>query len=296
MDTKKSSTNQAELTRLRELSARIGNNPLLTQASTGNSSIKLDGVLWIKASGKWMSDAIREDILIPLDLADVRECVTHKVDPADRYCGASIAESEQIAIATTDAWQLRAINRLQWLTVAWMCVEVAFALLAAMRAHSVALTGFGADSGIELLSAVTVVWRFRSDRQHAEITATKITGWLLVVLAIYIFTASISTFIFRRRPEASYLGMILLLASALVMPWLGRQKRRLATAANSAALRADAAQSSICAYLAWIALAGLLLNAVAHVWWADPLAALCLIPVVIKEAKGAFEGRRCQCC
>lgn len=175
-------------------------------------------------------------------------------------------------------------------------MEGAVALLAAMRAHSVALAAFGADSGIELLSAATVLWRFRSDRQHAEITATRITAWLLVALAFYIATASIFTFIFRRKPEASYLGMILLLAAALVMPWLGGQKRKLATAANSAALRADAAQSSICAYLAWIALAGLLLNAVAHIWWADPLAALCLMPLVIKEAKEAFEGRKCECC
>ena len=80
------------------------------------------------------------------------------------------------------------------------------------------------------------------------------------------------------------------------MPWLGRQKRRLAGAAHSAALRADAAQSSICAYLASIALAGLLLNAVANVWWADAVAALCLIPLVIKEEKEAFEGRRCERC
>ena len=84
MSTNTSATNQAELTRLRELSARIGNDPLLTQASTGNSSIKLDGVLWIKASGKWMADALREDILIPLNLADVRKRVKQKVDPADR--------------------------------------------------------------------------------------------------------------------------------------------------------------------------------------------------------------------
>ena len=207
-----------------------------------------------------------------------------------------MAESKQIGIAAIDAWHLKAINRLQWLTVAWMCVEVAVALLAAIRAHSVALAGFGADSGIELLSAATVLWSFRSDRRRAEITATKITAWLLVALAIYIAIASVAAFIFQRKPEASYLGMILLLAAALIMPWLGRQKRRLATATNSAALRADAAQSSICAYLAWIALAGLLLNAVADVWWADPLAALCLIPLVIKEAKEAFEGRKCECC
>jgi divalent metal cation (Fe/Co/Zn/Cd) transporter len=75
------------------------------------------------------------------------------------------------------------------------------------------------------------------------------------------------------------------------MPWLGKQKRRLAVAANSAALRADATQNSVCAYLAWIGLAGLLLNAFAHLQWADAVAALCLVPLVIKEAKEAFEGR-----
>src|ERR1700733_16239319 len=90
MNTNISPTNQAELTCLPELSARIGNDPLLTQASTGNSSIKLDGVLWIKASGKWMVDATREDILIPLDLADVRERVKHGIEPAELYPTASI--------------------------------------------------------------------------------------------------------------------------------------------------------------------------------------------------------------
>ena len=78
------------ITPLRELSARIGSDPLLIQASTGNSSMKLDGVLWIKASGKWMADALREDVLIPLDLAEVKECVRQKIDPAARYRSASI--------------------------------------------------------------------------------------------------------------------------------------------------------------------------------------------------------------
>ena len=90
MNKNRSATNQAELTPLRELCARIGGDPLLTQASTGNSSIKLEGVLWIKASGEWMANAIHEDILIPLDLAEVKEHVKHKVDPAERYTRASI--------------------------------------------------------------------------------------------------------------------------------------------------------------------------------------------------------------
>src|ERR1039457_1695269 len=83
-------TKQSELISLRELSERIGSDPLLTQASTGNSSIKLEGVLWIKASGKWMADAVHEDIFIPLDLAEVRECVKQRGDPAELNARASI--------------------------------------------------------------------------------------------------------------------------------------------------------------------------------------------------------------
>lgn len=187
------------------------------------------------------------------------------------------------------------IERLQRFTIVWMVVEVAVAVIAASRAGSVALAGFGADSAIELLSAATVLWRFRTDRQQAETKATKITGWLLIALAVYILTTSLLAFFFHWKAEASYIGIILLVAAALVMPWLGKQKQRLAAATNSHALRADAMQSSVCAYLAWIALAGLLLNAAAHVWWADPVAALCLLPFISKEAKEALEGRSCQC-
>jgi divalent metal cation (Fe/Co/Zn/Cd) transporter len=95
------------------------------------------------------------------------------------------------------------------------------------------------------------------------------------------------------KPRPSYLGIAVLAIAALVMPWLSLRKRQLAVAANSASLRADAAQSSVCAYMSWIALAGLLVNAVAHVPWADPLAALGLLPIILNEAKEAFEGAAC---
>ena len=114
MNNNMSAAHQAELTRLRELSARIGSNPLLTQASTGNSSIKLEGVLWIKASGKWMAHAIREDILIPLDLADVRERVKQKVDPADRYYGASIETAMHAVLPHRVALHVHCVNTIAW--------------------------------------------------------------------------------------------------------------------------------------------------------------------------------------
>jgi divalent metal cation (Fe/Co/Zn/Cd) transporter len=188
----------------------------------------------------------------------------------------------------------RAIRRIQWLSVVWMSTEVAVALIAGIHARSVALAAFCGDSAIELLSATTVLWRFRSKRVSAEETAMKVTGWLLIVLALFIAADSLYTLISSsRKPEPSYLGIALLVAAAVVMPWLARRKRQLAADAQSASLRADAAQSSICAYMSWIALAGLLLNAFLHVPWADPVAALGLLPIVIKEAKGAFEGGPC---
>ena len=109
-----SATNQAELTSLRELSARIGSDPLLTQASTGNSSIKLEGVLWIKASGKWMADAIHEDILIPLDLAEVRERVKQTVDPAERYTRASIETAMHAVLPHRVVLHVHCVNTIAW--------------------------------------------------------------------------------------------------------------------------------------------------------------------------------------
>ena len=187
----------------------------------------------------------------------------------------------------------RFIRRLQWFTITWMAIEVGVAFVTAIGAHSVALAAFGGDSAIELLSAAVVIARFRSHRITEEV-ASKISGWLLVALAFYIAAQSLYTLMASQsKPEPSYLGIGLLVAAALVMPLLGRRKRQLAIATKSSALRADAAQSSLCGYLAWIALAGLLLNAVMHWTWADPVAAVGLLPIVIKEAKEALEGHAC---
>jgi rhamnose utilization protein RhaD (predicted bifunctional aldolase and dehydrogenase) len=109
-----SAINLAELTRLRELSARIGSDPLLTQASTGNSSIKFEGVLWIKASGKWMADAIHEDIMIPLDLAEVEECVRQKVDPAEQYSDASVETAMHAVLPHPVVLHVHCVNTIAW--------------------------------------------------------------------------------------------------------------------------------------------------------------------------------------
>jgi divalent metal cation (Fe/Co/Zn/Cd) transporter len=192
---------------------------------------------------------------------------------------------------------LRRIQRLQTLTIIWMSVETLVALAAAWTAHSPALLGFGGDSAVELLSATVVLWRFRSnsDRALAEKWAARIAGGLLFVVAAFVVTTSILSLLGVRQPQPSFIGIALLIVAAIGMPWLARQKRKLATQAASAALRADAAESALCGYLAVIALAGLLANAFFHIPWADPLAALLLVPFVAKEAYEALRADR-PCC
>jgi rhamnose utilization protein RhaD (predicted bifunctional aldolase and dehydrogenase) len=107
--------NQVELEMLRELTQRVGSNPLLAQASTGNTSIKLDGVLWIKASGRWMADARQNEILIPLNLADVREdCLQRDLDPAERYPGASLETAMHAVLPHPVVLHVHCVNTIAW--------------------------------------------------------------------------------------------------------------------------------------------------------------------------------------
>ena len=178
-----------------------------------------------------------------------------------------------------------------------MCAEATIAFLAAIRANSVALLGFGADSGIELLSAFVVFLRFKKVAHLDEKRAARIAGLLRFALAVFILGSSILAFTSPAfRPEPSYPGIALLIAAAIVMPWLSRRKRTLAAKTNSSSLRADAAQSSVCAYLAWILMGGLLLNALFKVSWADPTAALLLLPIILQEVAEAMQGKSCSDC
>lgn len=178
-----------------------------------------------------------------------------------------------------------------------MCAEAAIAVFAALRARSVALLGFGLDSGIELFSALIVYLRFKKVAHLNEKGAVRIAGLLLFALAVFILAGSILAFTRPAfRPEPTYLGIVLLIAAAIVMPWLARQKRTLAVKTNSGSLKADAVQSSMCAYLAWIALGGLFLNALFRVSWADPTAALLLLPIILREGWDAMQGKAgCEC-
>ena len=143
-----------------------------------------------------------------------------------------------------------------------------------------------------------VLWRFRTTaaHEHAERRAARITGSLLFVLAAYVTVASAFSLLGYSVPEPTVMGVVILLLAATVMPWLAREKRRLSTATCSAALRADAAESATCAYLAVIALAGVVINAVWHFRWADPIAALVILPLIIWEGREAIRGQACGGC
>jgi divalent metal cation (Fe/Co/Zn/Cd) transporter len=192
---------------------------------------------------------------------------------------------------------LRRILRLQILTICWMTAEAAIALASAWRARSPALLGFGGDSAIELFSATVVLWRFRSQSQSAltEKVAARIAGSLLFVLAAYvIFTSALALFGFH-EPQPSLVGIAVLIVAAFGMPWLARRKRSLAAQVGSASLKADAAESALCGYMSWIALAGLLVSAFFHRSWADPVAALLLVPLVVREGWEAIRTPQLGC-
>ena len=192
---------------------------------------------------------------------------------------------------------LRRIHRVQIITIIWMTIEAAVSLSAAWIARSPALLGFGGDSAIELVSAVVVLWRFKAfNGRNAEKRAARITGALLFILAAYVAGVAVTTLLGHTEPKPSYLGIAILIGALTVMPWLAAQKKRLSTATGSAALRADAAQSSLCAYLSLVALVGLLINALWHVSWADPVAALALTPLILWEGSQTMRGKACGCC
>lgn len=179
-----------------------------------------------------------------------------------------------------------------------MSAEAVVSLSAAWMAHSPALLAFGGDSAIELGSAAVVYWRFRSrwSGERTEQLAARITGSLLFALAAYVALIATLALLGQREARPSFLGIVVLSAATVVMPLLARQKRRLSALTASAALRADAAESALCGYLSIIALAGLVANASWDITWADPVAALCLIPLVVGEGWEVLKGKPCDCC
>jgi divalent metal cation (Fe/Co/Zn/Cd) transporter len=187
----------------------------------------------------------------------------------------------------------RRVLQLQVLTIGWMTVEAVVSLGTAWSSHSPALFAFGGDSLIELLSAAVVFWRFRFTLNEAR--AARIAGVLLFTLAGLVVLTSVLNFLGYREAQRNLVGIGILLAAAVVMPWLANRKRQLAAVTSSAALKADAAQSALCAYMAWIALAGLLVNAIWGISWADPVSALALTPLILRDGWTAVHSSKLGC-
>jgi len=192
----------------------------------------------------------------------------------------------------------RRIRQIQTVTIVWMTVEAAVSLAAAWMARSPALLAFGGDSAIELLSAIVVLWRFRAHavQEESENLAARIAAVLLFILAAYVAVVSVMTLLGHSEAKTTYLGIAILIAAAAIMPWLAKEKRKLSEVTGSAALRADAAESGLCAYLSLVALVGLGINAIWHLRWADPIAALVIIPLILREGWQAMRGKACGCC
>ncbi len=191
-------------------------------------------------------------------------------------------------------------RRLEYFTIAWNIAEGAIAIAAGVIAGSIALVGFGIDSLIEVTSGAALLWRMAIDadagrRESIERRSLKVVGGCFVALAVYIAYEAGEALWRRQAPERSLAGIVLALLSLVAMPLLARGKRRVAAALNSAAMKADAKQTDFCFYLSAILLAGLLLNALLGWWWADPAAALVMVPIIANEGREALSGEHCDC-
>jgi divalent metal cation (Fe/Co/Zn/Cd) transporter len=185
---------------------------------------------------------------------------------------------------------------LSWLSLAWMTVEGAVAITAALMAGSVALLGFGIDSAIEGVASVIVIWRFTGARRlsdGAELRAQKAVAISFFLLAPYIVQDAIRTLINGEHPTVSWVGIGLSISSMIVMPVLGRAKQRIGERLGSGATAGEGNQNLLCAYLAAGVLAGLSLNAAFGLWWADPVIAIAIAALAVREGREAWAGEDC---
>jgi divalent metal cation (Fe/Co/Zn/Cd) transporter len=190
---------------------------------------------------------------------------------------------------------------LNYATAFYNSLEAIIALGAGFAAGSVALVGFGFDSVIEVSASAAALWRLHTDSDHArrernERITLRLVGISFLALAIYVAVGAVRALLSRELPGESPVGIALAVLSLVVMPLLARAKRRVALGLGSGALAAETQQTMICTYLSGILLGGLLLNAVAGWWWADPLAALAMVPLIAHEGIEALRGRdACGC-
>ncbi len=193
---------------------------------------------------------------------------------------------------------IRRAQALSWLSLAWMTVEGTVAITAALIAGSVALLGFGIDSAIEGLASVIVIWRFTGARRlsdHAELRAQTAVAISFLLLAPYIAQDAIRALLAGDHPSTSWMGIGLSVSSIVVMPLLGHAKQRLGERLRSGATAGEGAQNLLCAYMAAGVLLGLAANAAFGWWWLDPVIALVIAAIAVREGREVWAGDGCAC-
>ena len=194
---------------------------------------------------------------------------------------------------------LRAVRRvklLSWISLVWMGAEGTIAIVAGVLAGSIALVGFGIDSAIEGFASAIIVWRFTGARMlsaDAEHRAQKLVAIQFFLLAPYVAVEAVLHLIGGERPDTSWLGMALVTTSVIGMPLLGTAKVRLAHQLGSPATKGEGNQNLLCAYLAGAVLVGLAGNALFGLWWLDPVAALVIAGVAVREGMQTWHGQGC---
>jgi divalent metal cation (Fe/Co/Zn/Cd) transporter len=195
--------------------------------------------------------------------------------------------------------QVKRGRKLEYFTIIYNSMEGLVSIIAGLFAGSVSLIGFGIDSVIEVTSGAALLWRLNHEfnperRKSAERTTLRIVGICFIALATYILCDSGSMLLRHEAPERSIPGIAIAAISVVVMPLLARAKRQVAASISSPAMRADSRQTDFCTYLSAIMLCGLLLNALFSWWWADPISALAMVPIIAGEGFKSLSGEKCS--
>jgi divalent metal cation (Fe/Co/Zn/Cd) transporter len=211
---------------------------------------------------------------------------------------AAPARDAPVARITRERYErlARRVKLLSWLSLVWMSVEGGVAIAAGIVAGSIALVGFGLDSAIEGFASVVIIWRFTGHRVFSNIAerrAQQLVALQFFLLAPYVAFESVKNLFSGEHADVSWVGIGLAVGSLIFMPMLGIAKQRLADQLGSAATAGEGRQNMLCAYLAGALVIGLLGNAVAGVWWLDPVVGLGIAGVAIKEGIEAWQGEGC---
>lgn len=191
---------------------------------------------------------------------------------------------------------IRQAKARSWFSLAYMTVEGAVAITAAILASSVALLGFGLDSAIEGFASIIVIWRFNGQRRlslGAERRAEQLVAISFILLAPYIAQDAVRSLTTAEHPHISWIGIGLSISSMIVMPILGSPKQRVGARLGSGATAGEGTQNMLCAYLAAGVLIGLALNAALGLWWADPVVAVGIAALAVKEGIETWRGEGC---